>query len=346
MALTVLSVAYPFAPVSSDAVGGAEQVLARLDAALVQAGHRSIVIACAGSRVAGELVETPPVPRRIDELARERAREAIRESIRSALDQRPVDLVHLHGVDFAGYLPEPGVPVLATMHLPAECYATVSFARPDTQLQCVSYSQAATFPGRLPVIENGVPIPAPERHAKRHFALALGRICPEKNLATALEAARHADVGCLLGGAVFPYPEHERYFRSEIVPRLDARRRFLGPLGGVRKRRLLAAARCVLLPSVVAETSSLVAMEALAAGTPVVAFPSGALREIVEHGRTGFLVSNIAEMADAIHAAGELRSEDCREAATRRFPLPRMIAGYFAMYRKLAAREEEVCVAS
>ena len=63
---------------------------------------------------------------------------------------------------------------------------------------------------------------------------------------------------------MFPYPAHERYFQTEVVPLLDGRRRFLGALGFARKRRLLAGARCLLVPSTAPETSSLVTMEALA----------------------------------------------------------------------------------
>jgi hypothetical protein len=69
-ALTVLSVAYPLAPVGPDAVGGAEQVLCRLDAALVEAGHRSVVVACGGSSVRGALVATPPAPGVLDDAAK------------------------------------------------------------------------------------------------------------------------------------------------------------------------------------------------------------------------------------------------------------------------------------
>src|SRR5689334_25177654 len=96
--LTVLSVAYPFAPVSVDAVGGAEQVLASLDAALTRAGHRSIVLGCAGSSVTGELVAIPAVRGVIDTEARARVHAALRAAMARVLASRAIDLVHLHGI--------------------------------------------------------------------------------------------------------------------------------------------------------------------------------------------------------------------------------------------------------
>ena len=113
----------------------------------------------------------------------------------------------------------------------------------------------------------------------------------------------------LIGGEVFPYEAHRRYFATEIRPFLGPRAHFLGPVGWARKRRLLNAARCLLAPSLVAETSSLVAMEAIACGTPVIAFPDGALADIVEPGVTGYLVGDAHEMARAIGAADGLDRE-------------------------------------
>ena len=78
-------------------------------------------------------------------------------------------------------------------------------------------------------------------------------------------------------------------------------------------------------------------MEALACGTPVIAFASGALREIIDHGRTGFLVNDERQMAEAIRAAGSLDAGECIETARRRFSIERMIERYFEMYRHLAS---------
>ena len=343
MGLTVLNVAYVFAPVGPDTAGGAEQVLAALDRALVAKGHRSLVIACAESRTAGELLATEPLPVQFTEDLRRRAQQAHCERIRAALRQWPVDVVHCHGLDFAEYLPRAGVPTLVTLHLPVDHYPAdvLSEYRSGRYFNCVSASQRASFPSNeamLPEIPNGVPvIDLQVQHARRKFALALGRICPEKGFHHALDAAAFAQTPLLLAGRVFPYPDHLRYFTEEIEPRLGSQARFLGNLDFHRKRRFLTAARCLLMPSRIAETSSLVAMEAIACGTPVVGFPVGALPEIVEPGVTGFLVDDTRQMAEAIHAVETLEPERCREVARQRFSLERMIAGYFNYYRKVAA---------
>ncbi len=349
--LTVLSVAYPLAPVSQDAVGGAEQVLAQLDRALVRAGHRSLVVACEGSQVAGTLLEVPARHGPLDAAACAAAHEAHRQVIAQALERWPVDLIHLHGVDFHAYLPPPGPPTLATLHLPLAWYpeAVLRPDRPATWLHAVSAAQRAGGPDGLdllPDIPNGVDIEAlAARHARRGFALALGRICPEKGFHLALKAARQIGASLLLAGTVFRYEAHERYFAHEIAPRLDRWRRFIGPIGFARKRRLLSAARCLLVPSLVAETGSLVAMEALACGTPVIAFPNGALADVVEHGRTGFLVRDTREMAGAIAAAGDIDPEACRAAARARFSAERMAERYLALYHDLARGKERQRVA-
>ena len=343
MPLTVLSIGYSLAPAGPDAAGGAEQVLSALDRALVAAGHRSIVIAPQGSDIAGTLVATAPVPAAITDRARHFMRQRQRAAIAEALLRWPVDLIHMHGLDFAEHLPEPGLPTLLTLHLPAEFYPTgaMSVTRPRTWFNCVSEAQQRTFPplpNMLPPIPGGVPVERLQaRHAKRNFALALGRICPEKGFHLALAAADNARVPLLIAGQVFPYPDHQRYFEERIGPRLGPGARFLGPVGFARKRRLLTAARCLLVPSLVAETGSLVAMEALACGTPVIAFPAGALAEIVEPGVTGFLVNDAREMAEAIPAAEEIEPEACRAVARARFSLEQMVERYFAIYGRLAA---------
>jgi glycosyltransferase involved in cell wall biosynthesis len=342
MRLTVLSIAYPLAPVGLDAVGGAEQMLWHLDEALVRGGHRSIVVACEGSRTTGTLVPVPLPQGLLGEAVRAEAHAAVRRATSHVLNRWSVDVIHMHGIDFHAYLPPPVVPVLATLHLPPSWYPASLFEtqRPGLWLNCVSRTQHQACPpcSRLvSPIENGVPVDQLHaRHAKRRFALVLGRICPEKGIHLALEAARRAQIPLLIAGEVFPYEAHRRYFEAEIAPRLDSQRRFIGPVGFRRKRRLLTAARCLLVPSLAEETSSLVAREAAACGTPVIAFPNGALAETVEHGLTGFLVPDAEAMADAIAQAGTIDPDTCRRIARERFSLERMTTHYLSVYRRLA----------
>ncbi|PTY08079.1 glycosyltransferase family 4 protein [Opitutaceae bacterium EW11] len=342
MTLTVLSVAYPFAAVGPDAVGGAEQILWQLDRTLVRAGHRSLVLACEGSRVSGTLLPFRLPRSALTETMRSEVHRRYRDALSGAVSAERIDLVHLHGIDCAAYLPPPGPPTLITLHLPPSWYPEEVFTlqRPQTWLHCVSHDQQASCPSGsrlLPAIENGVPFDELQAsYAKRDHFLALGRICWEKGFHLALDAAREAGVPLVLAGNVFPYSAHRDYFERQIAPRLDRSRRFLGPVGFVRKRRLLTTARALLVPSLVAETSSLAAMEALACGTPIVAFRNGALASIVEHGKTGFLVGSAEEMAAALREVGELKPDDCREAARRRFSAGRMTSRYLQLYAQLA----------
>ena len=339
--LTVLNVAYPLAPVRAQTAGGAEQVVAMLDRALTSAGHRSVVVACEGSEVRGTLVSTERPAGTWDGFVSDKMRAAYKQAIANAVDRHRPDVIHLHGIDFLNYLPAPGVPAVATLHLPPSWYppAVFSLDRPETWIHCVSSAQRRDCPetdNLLPTIENGVPEVSRLGIRKRNFALTLGRICPEKGTDTAIRASSLAGIPILIAGEVYPYEAHIRYFEARIKPLLNSCVRFIGPVGPRKKNRLLAGARCVLIPSNVSETSSLVAMEAAMAGTPVIAFAMGALTEIVEEGRTGFLVDNEQEMAEAIAKSAEIDPATCRRIAKERFTERRAQAEYLRMYQGLA----------
>jgi glycosyltransferase involved in cell wall biosynthesis len=140
----------------------------------LNAGHRSIVLACEGSRIAGELIAGEAPQGTID-------------GVSQASTSTPI-------------LPPVGLPVLVTLHLPIDWYLADALrpCRPNTWLQCVSDTQKSSHTGGpqvLPPIENGVAVDLlAARHAKRRFALVLGRICPEKGVHLAMEAAAKADM--------------------------------------------------------------------------------------------------------------------------------------------------------
>lgn len=332
---TVLTVASPFAPVGPDAVGGAEQIACSLDRALVERGHRSVVIAQRGSRVRGALV---PMPAFHPVHGREAAHAAWRAAVARAMATERPSVVHLHGLDAGAYAPDRCA--VWTLHRPLDTYAP-RVLELDARFCCVSRRQREGWRGAahgVRVIENGVDLAAFEpRLEKGGYVLALGRISEEKGYHLAIEAARRAGAPLVLAGRVLDSPAHRLYFEARIRPKLGARCCFLGPVGPRVRRRLLAGARALLVPSLVEEASSLVAMEALASATPVVAHARGALREIVDDGRTGFLVHGVDEMAAAIGRLGEIDPRACRRAAEARFRATRMHDQYFALYREAAA---------
>jgi len=313
--MRILSVAFRDMTVGTAEGGGAEMILSILERGLVERGHDSTVVAREGSRVAGRLLS------QLEDLAQ-------------------FDVIHFHGLDFPDYLPDVPVPMLATLHLPVAYYPAWIFERPHLTVNCVSRSQAASsdLSRACPVIPNGIRTADYTPHAPEEYLLWLGRICPEKGPHLALEVAHRTSRRLVVAGPVHPYPDHQRYFAEQVQPLLDNQRTYAGAVQGTAKRTLLAKAKCLLIPSLVAETSSLVAMEALACGTPVIAFRIGALPEVVTHGRTGFIVDDADQMAHTVARIAEIDRQECRNEALRRFDAEPMIDGYLALYRSIITR--------
>jgi len=337
--LTILSVAYPLLAAGQDSAGGAEQILYLLERGLVQAGHRSIVIAAAGSQVSGELIETAGPSNEITDEQRRLAQEEHLRCINAALSRYKIDLIHFHGLDFHTYLPLQPVLKLATLHLSPAWYPPSIFDAPKLHLNCVSDSQAGTAPGKtkLPVVLNGIDIEKYQSAtSSKNYLLWMGRICPEKGVHIALEVAHRAGLPAIAAGPVHPFRDHQVYFSECVQPLLDDQRQYAGAVGLGRKTELLAQARCLLIPSLFAETSSLVAMEAISSGTPVIAFRSGALPEVVDHGVTGFIVDSQDEMVAAVRRIGEISPATCRDVARRRFDSSRMVRDYLKLYESLS----------
>lgn len=343
MQYTILSIAFPFAPLQPHTSGGAEQILLLLDKALTEANHRSIVIAGNNSVSSGMLIEVPSSHGVIDDSVRKDVYREYRTIITRTLQQHHIDMIHFHGLDFHEYLPDSSFPTLVTLHLPIQWYHrdALSFHRPNIFFNCVSRSQQRQLPSgqrsKYPVIENGVALYTKKAVSKKEeYVVCMGRMCPEKGYHYAIEAARKAGIRLVLAGQVYPYRSHQDYFRKEIYPKIDNETIcFLGPIGPSEKEILLSNARCVLIPSLVPETSSLVAMEALMCATPVIAFNCGALPKIVTHGTTGYIVSGIRAMARAIHMVTSLDPLACRNKAHKRFSAKRMTSDYLQLYTSI-----------
>jgi glycosyltransferase involved in cell wall biosynthesis len=340
--MRILFVGYPMLPVSDASCGGAEQMLWALEREMARRGHRTAVAACSGSEVAGELIATGAVPTAVDGFEA-RAEEHCQGVIRAAEEQK-FDLVHDESGFFWEHAEWVNAPVLATLHLPRTFYDEALFLDipRNVSFNCVSESQARTFedvPRMLGVVPNGIALERFRLEIKKSdYVLWLGRICPEKAPHLAIDAAESAGIRLVMAGQVYPFSWHQAYFEREIRPRLEraeGRVQWIVRPSFEQKVDLLAKARAVLLPTLAPETSSLVTMEAMACGTPVIAFPRGALPEIVHHDFTGFLVEDVREMAEAVRDLGRLSPADARSVADEKFSSAAMVDRYQALYQKI-----------
>ncbi len=349
MSKRLLLVAYPLLPVSEASAGGAEQILFTLERGLAGRGWRTAVAACAGSVVGGELIVTGEAPQGLDGFA-EREREHA-ERVVEACANSEFAMVLDHSGHFFRHAARVRGRVLATLHLPRELYERQAFEglADNVYFNCVSESQRAEFMDLpqvrarvLGVVRNGINVERfPLSGRKSDYVLWLGRVCPEKAPHLAIEAAKLAGVRIKVAGQVYPFRWHEEYWEQKVKPLIDGERVQWVPLPSfAEKTRLLREARALLVTSQVAETTSLVALEAMASGTPVIAFGYGALTEVVPKG-TGFIVGSVEEMAAACGRVSEIRALDCRGWVQREYSARALTDGYEALITDQIANLEE-----
>ena len=159
--------------------------------------------------------------------------------------------------------------------------------------------------------------------------LILGRIHPDKGTAEAIEIARLAGRRLIIAGPV----QDQCYFTERVQPHIDGNRvRYLGSVGSEQRSEILGSAAALLHPIAFAEPFGLSVVEAMAAGTPVIAFPRGSMPEVVDEAVTGFLVADAATAAAAVEPAAALDRKEVRRVAERRFAAERMVDDYLALY--------------
>jgi glycosyltransferase involved in cell wall biosynthesis len=172
----------------------------------------------------------------------------------------------------------------------------------------------------------------------REYLLWIGRICEEKGPHIALDLAHRMGERIIIAGQVYPFLYHQKYFAREIIPRLKragARARFINSPSFAEKVDLLGNARALLLTSLVDETSSLIAMEAGACGTPVFASRRGALPDVIAEGITGRLFDSEGEMSLGLSEKIDFDPQRSRQYAEENFSAKRMANDYHELYARL-----------
>lgn len=344
--MRVFFVAYPLSTVSDSSCGGAEQILYTLDNELSRRSCETMVAACRGSRVAGQLVETGDPALCFGQLA---AREAKHNKIiLDFLRRAPQpDVIHDQGGRFWTNALAVDCIILATLHLPRSFYPFRWFSHVPKNVffNCVSESQAIGFHDVdkvVAVIRNGIQTARfPYRTKKDSYLVWLGRICEGKAPHLAMDAAESANLPLVVMGPSYLFPDDQEYFDRELLPRFsrNSKFRFVGSPSFTAKADILSRARALLMTSVLEETSSLVCLEAMACGTPVVALDNGALSEIVINGVTGLLTTSPGQIAAALASLSGLSSEACRHHVETNYDVRRMADNYQALYCRLTSGE-------
>jgi glycosyltransferase involved in cell wall biosynthesis len=346
--LRILFVAYPLLPISQHSAGGAEQILVTLEREMHRRGHRTTVAACATSQITGELFATGEPVDAVDQFETRSAQQSnlLLEWLRSGAAEQ-FDLIHDMSGGFWQHADGLPLPVMATLHLPPQLYKHANFSLiPDgVFFNCVSQSQMSEFrdlPRIVGVTPNGIALDGfttdlvpPEQ---REYFLWLGRICEEKGAHTALDVANWGSSKLIVAGTVYPFLYHRKYFAREIIPRLKragANAKYVPEPTFTEKLELIRHARALLITSEVNETSSIVAMEAAACGTPVIALRRGALPEVLADGITGFLVDNAEQMVEALPRVANIQPQQCRDHALRSHSAQYMTDAYEELYRKV-----------
>jgi len=248
------------------------------------------------------------------------------------------DIIH-NGFDFLPltYSGLVTTPVVTTIHGFSSERIVPVYERYDATTAYVAISDADRHPllHYAATIHHGIDVdgfavdPRPGEHL-----LFFGRIHPDKGTAHAIEVARRSGRRLVIAGIV----QDEAYFRTEVAPHVDGDRvTYLGPVDADRRPAVLAGAHALLHLIDFDEPFGFSVVEAMASGTPVIAYDRGSMAELIDDGVTGFLVHDEAGAAAAVAAAGTLDRAAIRATAVARFSRATMVARYVDVYRSVLA---------
>jgi glycosyltransferase involved in cell wall biosynthesis len=253
------------------------------------------------------------------------------------------DVINDHSGPFAATLAAAvDTPVVHTVHgpldgEPGDMYEQVARVAPHTSLISISMNQRAPRPDLnwIANCPNALELSLyPFRPQRGDYLLFLGRMSPDKGAHRAVAVAMEAGLPLKIAGKMRE-PKEEEYFREFVEPHLGDGIEWLGEVTHGEKVELLQHARATLFPIEWEEPFGLVMIESMACGTPVIATRWGAVPEVIDNGRTGIVVDDWRQAADALEAADALDSEVLREEVVRRFSPERMVADYVAAYDAL-----------
>ncbi len=320
------------------AYGGTELVVSLLTEGLVTRGHDVTLFASGDSVTKAKLMSVCPKylrgsGRNSDLLNMINVMSCLEEADR-------FDIIHNHtlleGMAGAGLVRPP---ILTTLHGNLDGDWRLLFTRYRGWYNTISRSCKDRLPQKecfAGVIYNAIDVKSYpfNRSSREPYLLFLSRMSHEKGPHLAIEVAKKMGRKLIIAGNVDTVDEE--YFRTVVCPQIDEDQiQYVGEADYNRKRDLLAQARCLLVPITWSEPFGLYMVEAMACGTPVVAFNRGAVPEVVKDGETGFVVDTIDGMVKAVDKVHQIDPWCCREHVIRNFDVPRMVDDYLVAYERV-----------
>jgi glycosyltransferase involved in cell wall biosynthesis len=339
--MRIAQVAPLFESVPPRLYGGTERVVSYLTEELDRQGHEVTLFASGDSETSARLVAGCPRALWQEPGCRDTLPHHVRLVELVAREADRFDVIHFH-LDYVHFpavsrLPCPTVTTLHGRLYPPDEEALFE-AYPQVPLVSISDEQRRPLPRAnwQATVYHGMPLDVHTfREGPGSYLAFLGRVSPEKGLDKAVEIAWLA--GMPLRVAAKIYPEERPYYEREIEPLLRASPwvEFVGEVGGAAKNAFLGNAYAVLFPIDWAEPFGLVMIEAMACGTPIVAFRRGSVPEVMVDGVTGFVVDSVEEAVPAVRRVAGLSRLGCRRAFEERFNAGRMARDYLEVYRRL-----------
>jgi glycosyltransferase involved in cell wall biosynthesis len=245
------------------------------------------------------------------------------------------DLIHSH-YDFMAltYSRLVRTPILTTIHgISSPQILPVYQKYRDGYFVSISNSDRVAGLNYLATVYNGIDLSLyPLQESRGDALIFLGRIHPDKGVHLAIEVSRLSGLPLIIAGIV----QDENYFRERVKPYLDNQLiSYVGPVDVAGKNELFARARALLHLNTIPERFGLVLAEANAAGVPVIARDLGSCREVIEDGKTGFLVNTVEEAAQALQRLREIDHSACRKRVQQHFSIDRMVMAYEKVYETI-----------
>jgi glycosyltransferase involved in cell wall biosynthesis len=325
--------------------GGTERIVSYLTEELVALGHDVTLFATGTSITTADLIPVVPEAIRLSRKTVDPVPHYMVLLDRLTREKEKFDILHFHfdALHYPVMRPHAGR-VLTTLHGRQDLPDLAILYRAFPELKLVSISNAQRLPvpeaNFIATVYHGLPAdlykPVPGRTG--NYLAFLGRIAPEKSADVAIEIARLAGMPIKLAAKVDVVDQD--YFRDSIEPLLQQPGvEFVGEIGDDAKEKFLGEAAALLFPISWPEPFGLVMIEAMACGTPVLAFRAGSVSEVIEHGLSGMVVQTVDEAVAIMPRLLSLDRAAVRQCFERRFTSRRMANDYVAVYEQLIAAD-------